>query len=224
MGFPGFSRELPKFLARLARNNNRDWFERNRATYEEHYVQAAREFVSAIGPELQKLAPVHAEPRVNGAIMRINRDVRFSKDKRPYKDGLHLIFSEGQARGGPGFYVRIGASELALAAGLFGFDAEQLATYRRAVVEPKRAKSLRAAFAKAARAGDIEIGGRHYKRVPRGFDADGPGAEWLLHRGLWAGINEPLPDALFGPGAVRSIAARLKCMAPVERWVAETLS
>ncbi len=61
-----------------------------------------KKFVSAIGTELQKLAPVLAAPRINGAIMRIDRDVRYSKDKRPYKDGLHLMFSENMGREGAG--------------------------------------------------------------------------------------------------------------------------
>ena len=83
VSFQGFSKELPRFLAKLQKNNNRDWFERNRDIYEEHYVEAAKNFVATIGPKLQKIAAVDAEPRVNGAIMRINRDVRFAKDKRP---------------------------------------------------------------------------------------------------------------------------------------------
>lgn len=223
MSFAGFSKQLPRFLAQLAKHNDRDWFERNRARYEAHYVQAAKDFVSAIGPELQKLAPVRAEPRVNGAIMRINRDVRFSKDKRPYKDGLHLMFTEGKGRDGAGFYLRIAAKELALGAGQFGFSAAQLTRYRKAVVDPKRGRALRAAFDKAAKSEEIEIGGRHYKRVPRGFDPDHPNAEWLLHKGLWAGISQPLPDALFGARCVSHVLRRFERLAPVQRWVAQAL-
>ncbi len=224
MSFDGFSRELPKFLAKLAKNNDRDWFEANRDSYETHYVEAAKQFVSALGPELQKLAPVLAEPRINGAIMRINRDVRFSKDKRPYKDGLHLMFTEKKGREGAGFGLRIGARDIDLMAGCFGFSPAQLAAYRAAVIDPKRGKALRAAFEKATKAGEIEIGGGHYKRVPRGFDADHPNANWLLHNGLWAGISEPLPDSLFGSGAVRCIAQRFKYLAPVQRWVSDVVS
>jgi uncharacterized protein (TIGR02453 family) len=223
MSFSGFSRELPKFLGRLTRNNDRDWFETNRDAYETHYLNAAKEFVAAVGPELQVLAPVHAEPRVNGAIMKINRDVRFSKDKRPYKDGLHLMFTEGPKRTGPGFYLRIAAKEWSLGAGLFGFTAEELTRYRQAVIDRKHGPALRAAFKKASKAGDIEVGGSHYKRVPSGFDANHPNADFLLHKGLWAGLTEPLPDALFGPKAVSSVVKKLKPLSPVQRWVAEVL-
>ena len=128
--FEDFSRELPTFLGDLTANNSKKWFDAHRKDYEALYVEPAKAFVEAMGPALQKLSPgVRAEPRVNGSLMRINRDTRFSKDKTPYKTTLDLMFTEGEGkmRLCPGFYFRISADELGMGAGMHGFDPDRLA-------------------------------------------------------------------------------------------------
>ena len=67
-------------------------------------------FVAAIGPRLQKISPsVAFEPKINGSLFRINRDVRFAKDKRPYKNHIDMWFWHGDKRGwaSPGFFFRL---------------------------------------------------------------------------------------------------------------------
>lgn len=82
--FAGFGKETLRFLRELGRNNERAWFEAHRDDYEAHYLAPAISLVEALGERLVKIAPaVCVEPRVNGSIFRINRDVRFSKDKTP---------------------------------------------------------------------------------------------------------------------------------------------
>jgi uncharacterized protein (TIGR02453 family) len=106
MPFEGFPPEGLAFLAGLAEHNEKAWFDAHRAEYERGLLEPARDFVDAIGPELEAVHPgIHADPRVNGSIMRINRDTRFSKDKRPYKTHLDLWFWEGEgpSRMRPGF-------------------------------------------------------------------------------------------------------------------------
>ena len=120
--FRGFPKGLPSFFAQLEKNNNKLWFDQHRKDYEELYVEPAKAFVSAIAPGLSRISEdLRAEPRINGSIMRINRDTRFSKDKIPYKNGLHFLFPEGVGPFSqcPGFYIRIDAKELRFAAGLF---------------------------------------------------------------------------------------------------------
>ena len=81
MSFEGFSPKAIKFLRDLDKNNNRDWFEKHRADWEEHVMGPAREFVLAMAERLDKFDPViEATPKVNGSIRRINRDIRFSKE------------------------------------------------------------------------------------------------------------------------------------------------
>ena len=91
-----FPQETVAFLTDLRAHNEKAWFEANRARYDSGFIEPAKAFVEAIGPELNDLVPrIHAEPSVGGSIFRINRDIRFSSDKRPYKDHLDFWFWEG---------------------------------------------------------------------------------------------------------------------------------
>ena len=89
--FEGFPRDLPRFLQDLAANNSKAWFDRNRDRYEGAYLEPAKAFVAAIAPKLKRLSrDIRAEPRVNGAIMRINRDTPLLQGQGALQDGaLH---------------------------------------------------------------------------------------------------------------------------------------
>ena len=99
--FTGFGPETFAFLRDLTLHNDRDWFMANRARYEEHYLAAALGFIEAIGPRLAAELPgdVRFEARVNGSLFRINRDIRFSKDKTPYKNHIDMWFWTGDKKG-----------------------------------------------------------------------------------------------------------------------------
>src|ERR1044071_3444951 len=99
MTFNGFSDETFRFLKGLGRNNNKQWFEGHRDDYEEYVKQPGFAFIEAIGPMLARFSPeVRPDPRVGGTMMRINRDIRFSPDKRPYKDHLDMAFRCGDTK------------------------------------------------------------------------------------------------------------------------------
>jgi uncharacterized protein (TIGR02453 family) len=90
-GFEGFAPEALRFLADLREHNEREWFQAHRDEYESLLLEPARDLVEALGAELGRFTGgVPADPRVGRSIMRINRDTRFSRDKRPYKDHLDL--------------------------------------------------------------------------------------------------------------------------------------
>ena len=123
--FSAFPDETLQFLNGLAHNNTKEWFEANRALYEAGYVAPARAFVEALGPRLKQISPaVKYEPKINGSIARINRDVRFSRDKSPYKTHLDLWFWHGEKRGWdrPGFFMRITPNRLFLGSGMHQFE------------------------------------------------------------------------------------------------------
>lgn len=224
--FSGFPRAALEFLADLAENNDKAWFQANRAAYEEHLLAPARACVTVLGPRLQALVPnIHAEPKVNGSIMRINRDTRFSRDKSPYRPWLGLWFwqGEGPSRQRPGFYFQLGAETLILGAGTHTMSPVQMKAFRNAVVGEESGPALRE-IVDALTAGDaFDIGGRHYKRVPRGFDADHPNAKLLLHNGLYAGRAVPVPAALHLPAAVDYCANVYEKMAPLMNWLAPVI-
>src|SRR5664279_4905169 len=84
--FAGFPAATFEFLNGIAANNEKTWFDAHRGLYDAGYVEPAKAFVTAIGPKLREISPnVQFEPKVNGSLGRVNRDIRFSKDKRPYK-------------------------------------------------------------------------------------------------------------------------------------------
>src|SRR5918998_456518 len=114
-----FPRATLDFLTDLRANNSREWFDANRARYERDLVAPAKAFVTAAAPLLDRLAPgISAEPRVLGSIFRINRDTRFSPDKRPYKAHLDLWFWHGRrSDAASGLFLRLTPDELSVGAG-----------------------------------------------------------------------------------------------------------
>ena len=225
--FAGFPREGFAFLADLATDNTREFFDAHREIYESALLEPAKGFVIALGEQLQaRVAPgIRAEPRVNGSILRITRDTRFTTDKRPYKDHLDIWFWEGDApsRERPGLSVRLRPATVVLSAGIHRLEPATLAAYRAAVDDDRSGEALEVPIEDARMLRGVKLGGLAYKRVPRGFDADHPRAELLRHGALYVSGEWKLPRAASGPGFVGWVADRLEQMAPVERWLTATL-
>jgi uncharacterized protein (TIGR02453 family) len=217
-----FPRATTKFLRALRDNNDRAWFDEHRDEYQAAYVEPAKAFVSAVAPALDRIAPgIHAEPRILGSIFRTNRDTRFSKDKRPYKDHLDLWFWEGERKTAvSGFFVRISPALVGIGAGSHGFDKDALARYRAAGADPDSGGQLVEIAEELEREG-FEIGGERYARVPRGMDPEGPGARCLRHGALFVHHDEPSKLASdterFAPTCV-NVWSRL---APLHRWIVD---
>jgi len=153
--FAGFPREGLEFLEGLAKDNTREYFDIHRDTYQSALLQPAKDFVVALGEELQaRVAPgIRAEPRINGSILRINRDTRFSADKRPYKEHVDFWFWEGGApsRERPGLFMRLRPATVTLGAGMHRFEPPTL-TPRRPVASLSALSSARPALSSATAA------------------------------------------------------------------------
>ena len=225
-GFSAFPKQTIDFLGGIAANNDRSWFVANRALYEAGYVEPARRFVEAMGPALKAVSPgVRYEPKINGSIGRVNRDVRFSRDKRPYKDHLDMWFWHGEKKGWdrPGFYLRITPETIIVGSGMHGLEGPLLDRFRQAVVDEKTGSALAGAIDQVRAAGDYAIGGPTRRTVPRGFDAAHKRAGLLLHEGLHAGIELPAEDATRSGFADR-VLAHFAATWPVGRWLLDTLA
>tara|TARA_R110002124_G_scaffold36451_15_gene117488 strand:- start:46473 stop:47162 length:690 start_codon:yes stop_codon:yes gene_type:complete len=199
MSNPAFGQATLDFLAGIAAHNEKAWFDENRALYEAGYVIAGRAFVEEMGPRLRALSPtMQFSPRINGSQSRINRDVRFSKDKRPYKTHLDLWFWHGEKRSWdcPGFWFRLTADSVHLGCGLHGMGRETLDSFRHSIVLPRSGKALVTAVDAVRAAGDYQIGEKTRKRPPAGFEVPGERAEFLLYEGLTAGVHLPASAAL----------------------------
>lgn len=224
--FSGFPAETFAFLAGIAEHNDKEWFSANRPLYEVGYVEPARAFVDAVGPELQAFSPgVMYEPKIGGSIMRVNRDTRFSRDKRPYKDHLDMFFWHGQRRGftHPGFFLRLTADSVWLGAGMHHFQDETLTRYRDAVVDERSGQALVAAIAKVEAAGDYAMGSMPRKTVPRGYDKDSPYARYLLWEGLPAMAQMSPADARRPDFADRALA-HFRATWPVGQWLLDEVA
>jgi uncharacterized protein (TIGR02453 family) len=220
MSFTGFGDPTIRFLKNLGRNNNRDWFQAHRAAYEDDLLEPALAFIEAIGPLLGRFSPgVHAEPRIGGSLMRINRDIRFSPDKRPYKDHLDMMFRCGEAKTSPGYWFRLTTSELTLGAGMHMLDKPELDRYRKAVDADVPGTALNKAVTKVENAGYELGGGEHYKRVPSGFPPDHPRATLLRHNGIYVGTLMEVPPEAKAATFPAFCARHYKKMLPVVDWL-----
>ncbi|MGE0788834.1 MAG: DUF2461 domain-containing protein [Sandaracinaceae bacterium] len=224
--FEGFPKVTFSFLKGLARNNDKAWFEAHRADYEAGYVEPAKAFVSAIGPRLKKVSKtISYDPRINGSIFRINRDVRFSKDKSPYKPHLDLWFWEGERRGwdSPGFFFRMFHDRLILGAGMHGFEKDLLARYRDAALDEKAGKALIKVM-KDVEKTSLTMGAPERKKIPRGFDAEHPRAEQLLRESLFAHQETKLPKEASSARLVDYCVDRFKAGRGINAWLLANVS
>ncbi len=171
-----FGPELFEFLLQLRQNNDRAWFQANKHRYEDHLKRPLLRFIEDFGPELEAISPHFvADPRANGGSMfRIYRDVRFSKDKSPYKTQAAAQFRHefGRSAHAPGFYLHLAPGEVFAGIGLWGPDTATLNKIRLAIVtNPDRWQRVVGA---PVFADSFNRQGRSLKRPPRGFDKEHP--------------------------------------------------
>jgi uncharacterized protein (TIGR02453 family) len=123
-----------KFFDGLAKNNNKEWFEKNRATYENEVKAPFRKLIEVLTEKLAKDLP-ELNREASKAIFRINRDIRFSKDKSPYKNHLGAVFSRTGTKDQdyPGFYIHFGADEILVGGGKYFVSKEDLVKIRQEI-------------------------------------------------------------------------------------------
>lgn len=175
--FGGFSPAFFAFFKDLKGNNERAWFEANRERFRGTVQAPMSDFIAAMAPHLKKISKEFiADPRPNGGSMfRIHRDVRFSRDKRPYKEHAACQFRHRFARDvhAPGFYVHLSPGEVFVGGGSWMPDSDALARIR-ASIAAKPAMWKKAVSAKAFTAHFGGLEGESLTRPPRGFDAGHP--------------------------------------------------
>lgn len=218
--FSGFSKETISFYANLEKNNSKQWFDVNRDTYEREVKQRAESFVVAMGEKLKQLSPtINAEPRVNRSIFKINRDIRFSKDKTPYKSHMAIIFWDGGGRmESPSFYFHLSPTQLLLGMGSYRFNKEHLEEYRKSIVHPVYGPEFHAIVKKLEKKG-YDLGGKKYKRTPRNFDPEHTYAEYLLFGGVHVGASEKIPKELYSEKLTDYCLKRYEDMLELEQWL-----
>jgi uncharacterized protein (TIGR02453 family) len=210
--FPGFPPEALTFFRRLARNNNREWFQPRKEVFESKVKAPMIALVEAINAEFGKVAPDYiADPK--RAVYRIYRDTRFSPDKSPYKTHLAAVFPRrgGDRGSAPGFYFAVSAKEIGVAGGVYEPSPEQLFALRTWLADNH------VAFRKVARGAEKLMGKLHsesLQRVPKGFAPDHPAAE-LIKMKRWLFYQTLPPELATTPKLQGELVKRFKAVLPV---------
>ena len=182
--FIGYVADSVKFLEELRLNNNRSWFKDNQNRYEEAVRGPSLELISDFNKELDKISSnfVAVPKKVGGSLMRIQRDVRFSKNKSPYKHniGIHFRHKLGKNIHAPGFYLHIAPGNYHLGAGIWRPDSQTLKRIRSFIADnPNSWQEAVKKFKGKSKTGQWHLVGSSLKRSPLGFDKNHPAIEDL---------------------------------------------
>lgn len=140
-----FGPEFNAFFRELAPNNHKEWFDENRSRYEKHVKKPFQEFVQAAILEVAQLNPAVKDLQPKDAIFRINRDIRFSKDKAPYKIQMSAVINPGGRKNfaGNGLYFELTPEHVRFYSGIYEASKDQLLAVRNAIAnDPSGFKNL----------------------------------------------------------------------------------
>jgi uncharacterized protein (TIGR02453 family) len=192
-------KDLFRFFRDLSKNNDREWFLKNKPRYERDVKEPLLQFISDFGPHLRRInRHLVADPRpVGGSLFRIHRDVRFSSDKSPYKThaGVRFPHEESKNVHAPGYYLHLAPGEVFAAAGIWHPDPVTLKKVRDAIVLDS--PGFKRAISQTLR-GKCTLGGDSLKKVPRGYDPDHPLAEDLKRKDFIAYVPFSEAEACAG--------------------------
>jgi uncharacterized protein (TIGR02453 family) len=231
--FPGFRPDAIAFLAELAQNNDRTWFQPRKAEYERLLKVPMEQLCVALEHEFRSRAiPLHADPARSP--FRIYRDVRFAKDKSPYKTAASASFrwagDDGQAvtAGGTrseqvhagGGYFHLEPGEIYVGGGVWHPDPAWLRAFRDRVVEDHGSfRAIAEAPAFVATFGEVGDDGESLRRVPPGYPADHPAADLLRRKNITFGRRLSDDEAL-SPSLPVLLADAFEVATPLLRYLA----
>jgi uncharacterized protein (TIGR02453 family) len=221
--FEGFADDRGTFFRTLAKKNEREWFQTHKSEFEEGWNGPMKSLLADVRDAIDKHYP-HCdldEPKV----FRIFRDVRFSKDKSPYKTHLGgFIPLERRGRKTTdlpmALYFQVGAVETFAAAGQYIMEPDSLERFRRAVADDKRGAELIRLLAALDKKGFPADQHERMKRVPKGYDAEHPRAELLKRKGLVVRFPAMPKGTLATPKLVKWLADGCKASAALVEWLA----
>lgn len=222
-------KDFPKktiiYLKKLSKNNNREWFEANRDLYNSDFLEPSIQFIVDMGDKLQDIDPdIVAIPKVDKSIFRLHRDVRFGKDKTPYKTNAGLYFWNGKVKKmeASGFYFHLEPKLFGVGLGIYMFPPHLLKKYRDVVSNPASAKELHQIIRSLEKKG-YTIGGKKYKKTPKSYDPNTLYPGYLLFDGIYAWYESENFKKIDGGKAVNVIFKIFKDMLPLHKWLVKNL-
>jgi uncharacterized protein (TIGR02453 family) len=201
MAFNGWPEEALDFFDDLAADNTKSFWTAHKAIYDEKILRPMTELT-------EELAGEFGEPK----IFRPYRDVRFSKNKTPYKTNIGATL-------GHGCYVHLAAEGLGAGAGMWEMDSVQIARYRAAVHDDAKGSELEKIVAEIAAGGHAVHGHGVLKSAPRGFSVDHPRIELLRYKGITSWHQWPVEDWLTTAKAKDRLVEFFRASTPLTDWL-----
>jgi uncharacterized protein (TIGR02453 family) len=205
MGFAGFPEIALDFYEGLEADNSKTYWTEHKSTYDESVSAPMR----ALLDELELTFGV-------AKMFRPYRDVRFSKDKTPYKTRQYAVVHQGDR----GLYIGIDANGLHLGGGMFHTSSEQVARLREGVADDVSGPAL-VKVLDALRRKSFELGGEQLKRIPKPWHDTHPRADLLRYKSLTAYIDHAPAEWLHTAAAKTKVVAAWQAVSPLNNWFAE---
>jgi uncharacterized protein (TIGR02453 family) len=204
MSFRGWPAEALEFYDGLEADNSKAYWTEHKAVYEETVLSPMTELLEELAPEFG-----------DAKIFRPYRDVRFSRDKSPYKTHIGAVIGDG--------YIQLSSNGLAVGSGMYGMAPDQLDRYRAAVVDDKTGEELERVIAGVEGHG-IAVHGRDVlKTAPRGYPADHPRIGLLRYKGVVAWQEWPVEAWLGTSAAKKHVTGFLVASRPLGAWLSENV-
>lgn len=221
--FEGFADAKCAFFLKLAKNQKKEWFTAHREEYEAGWRRPMLALLEEVHAKLDKalstmeLGPPH--------VMRIHRDVRFSKDKSPYKTwmggGVPLAIGKAKMPEQPSvLYFHVAPKECFAGAGLYMMDPPRLARFREALLDDRKGKEVALLVKKLEKKGYRVASAETLVKPPKGVDPEHPRVELLKRKGLVMMFPEIPTSELTKRSLVDRLVKGCKECAPLVDWVA----
>ncbi|MEZ4738179.1 MAG: DUF2461 domain-containing protein [Flavobacteriales bacterium] len=213
-----FTSDFNQFFKDLAKNNNKEWFDANRKRYEKSVKTPFAEFVSAA---IARIGKVDKDIRIEAkeAIFRINRDIRFSKDKTPYKLNCSAIISPAGRKdhAAPGIYFELGPESVKIYGGAYMPDKERLGRIRLAIMkDPKGFRRVIEAKPFKDHFGTVQ--GERNKVLPAEFKAALGKEPLIANKQFYVGAELPA-ELVMDPKLMEQLMEHHKAMRPFNDWL-----
>jgi uncharacterized protein (TIGR02453 family) len=219
-----FSADLFRFLSELRAHNHRDWFQKNKERYETQVRDPFLRLIADLGPGLRKINPhIVADPSpTRGSMMRIYRDIRFSKDKSPYKTSVaaHFWHANGKDGAVPAYFLHLEPGNSVIGGGIWQPEPKALKKLRDKIAgDPK---GWGRATTGGALGSTCRMAGESLKRPPAGYDPAHPFIEDIKRKDF--AISTPLTDQeVTGDDFLDLVLHRLRATAPFVQFLSNAV-
>jgi uncharacterized protein (TIGR02453 family) len=217
-----FTPDFLEFFKELAPKNNKDWFDENRKRYHESIKKPFEDFVTAMINEMRK-TDKSLNITYKDCIFRINRDIRFAKDKSPYKLNRSAAIAQGGKKdhASPGLYFEITPEHVRVYTGIHGPDKDQLLAVREEITDNQKEfdkiineKKFKKVFG--------EINGEKNVRLPKELQEAGEKQPLIYNKQFYVYTSFP-PEIIFEEGVVKKLVDTYKIAEPFAKFLSKPI-